>query len=554
MFSRLIITCWCIFIFLSVQCYSQTSRYFVEFTDKNNTPYSTNQPEDFLSQRSIERREKQGISVLERDLPVDPVYLDAIENKGGTILYTSRWFNAAYIEIDTNFIDSVFALDFVSDGYETAKRSRSTLVNQKEAIKIAITKEKGQKTNFTSMIDYGVSESGMGLLGISDMHELGYTGDGVLIAILDGGFQNAGSVSYFSDLRTNGGIVSTYDFVDQEIDVYDDHQHGTSVMSLLAAYDEGTIVGTAYDADYILLRTEDAFSEKNSEMIYWVIAAEYADSIGADIITSSLGYNEFDDASNNFVYADLDGETTLITQGADIAAETGMLVITSAGNEGSSSWQKITAPADGDNVIAVGAVNSNGDYASFSSRGPSADGRVKPNVVAQGQGIGMGQSNGTTGVGNGTSLAAPQIAGLAAGLWQAFPDFSAMDIKELIEQSGSQYEHPDERLGYGIPNFLGAYNKGLTVKQGNVVLSTTKVFPNPFHGGNLYLILGPEEVGTSASVALVDAFGREVFSEEISAAALGNELSIDASELQEGLYFLMITTVNGTTMRRVVKI
>ncbi len=534
----------------ALKAHGQITNFLIFFTDKDNTPYSIESPEGFLSQKSISRREKQGISILERDLPVDPVYVDSLESLGAQIIYTSRWFNAAYIEIDSSQVSNIYSLDFVDSGYEAAKKSGSS--PQKSSSKLSSSFVSSKLTN--SLPDYGVTESGFELIGIPDMHGLGYAGEGITIAVLDGGFAYADTVSYLSHLFVNGQVIATYDFVDRELDVYDDGNHGLQVLSLMASKEEGEIVGGAYEADYVLLRTENGSQETIAELVYWLMGAEFADSIGADIINSSLGYNTFDDSAYDFSYSDMDGNSTLVTQAADYAAETGMIVVCSAGNEGNVSWEKILAPADGNHVIAVGATNSSGGYANFSSQGPSFDGRVKPNVAARGLGMGVGVENGGVGVSSGTSLAAPQITSFAAGLWQALPEATSFEIKEFIERSGNQYSAPDDLLGFGIPNFLSAFNAGLTYESSNVLLTSQKVFPNPMTGGNLYLILGQEEIGFKVEINLYNLKGQELHSETMNSPGTTNRIGVSSDELMEGMYFLKVKTATGTYVHRLIQI
>lgn len=541
-----------VLIFLSYDHYSnaQISRFFIHLTDKDNTPFSVEFPEQFLSEKSIARRLNQGISIVERDLPVDPSYIDSISTLGANIIYTSKWMNAVYIEIDSSQISSVYSLGFVSDGFEAVRKGRSNKTVHNYSFSNVTTKISA----IQSVPDYGVTKSCFELIGVDDMNSLGLSGEGITVAVFDAGFSKADTISFLSHLFSNSQIVATYDFVDNEFDVYDNGTHGLNVLSVLASNKEGVIVGGAYNSNYVLLRTENENQETIAEMIYWLIGAEYADSIGVDIINSSLGYNEFDDPSNNFQYSDLNGESTLITKAAEIASETGILVVSSAGNEGNVSWEKITAPADAQSVLAVGAVNSNGNYAPFSSRGPTFDGRIKPNVVAQGQSTGVGNPTGTAGFSNGTSFAAPQIASMAAGLWQAVPELTNQELKEIIERSAHQYNSPDEKLGYGIPNFLVAYNYGLAIGSGNIIASENKIFPNPFVSGSIYLILGQEEIEENVELQLVTVNGQVLFDYRIVNPEVSNRVEFNTEYLHSGFYFLRVKTKLGTTVHRLVKI
>jgi subtilisin family serine protease len=279
----------------------------------------------------------------------------------------------------------------------------------------------------TQVLDYGLSTNQVSMIGADIMHQQGFTGKGMSIAVFDSGFRNAHLLPAFRHVFTSNRILATYDFVNKEESVYEDDEHGLRVFSAMAAYVPGQIIGTAYEAEYLLFRTEDASSEFRIEEINWLLAAEYADSAGVDVINSSLGYNYFSNPGMNYSRADMDGNTALVTRAADMAAATGMLVVVSAGNEGDDPWQTVAAPADADSVLSVGAVDRDGLYATFSSRGPTADGRIKPEVVAQGRGTVLSAASGNTVSSNGTSYSSPVLAGMATGFWQAYPHLTNME-------------------------------------------------------------------------------------------------------------------------------
>jgi serine protease AprX len=301
--------------------------------------------------------------------------------------------------------------------------------------------------------DYGLAFNQLQMLGGDVMHSKGFKGNGITIAVLDAGFYKVDELDVFSDLQNQ--ILSTYDFVDGNSNVYDDHTHGMMVLSTMGA--KGAMMGTAPDAQYLLLRSEDVFSENLIEEFMWVCAAEYADSAGADIINSSLGYTTFDDTLQDHTYADMDGKTTPISIGAGMASDKGIIVVNSAGNSGNSSWHYIGAPADNYDVLTVGAVDENEEFASFSSYGPNASGAEKPNVVAQGKNTVVANSDNTVITGNGTSFSSPITAGMVACLWGANPHKSAISIKDAIYKSADRYLNPDDQFGYGIPDYYSAY-------------------------------------------------------------------------------------------------
>ena len=437
------------------------SRYRVTFTDKINTPYSLSTPSGFLSQKSIDRRIAQGIALKEEDLPVDPVYTNTVLGYGLQLLNRSKWFNCITVyTLDSLLLDSIKLLPFVV-GIDTLGKINpgSLSVQEKMSGMDKWTNEYTGPANTTATggTDYGQGFNQISMLSGDILHGIGYRGSGMTIAVIDAGFKDANSNPAFANIYASGRVLGTWDFVDGNDSVYDNGQHGLWVFSVIAADMPGTLVGVAPDASFYLFRTEDTNSEYLIEEDNWVSAAEYADSAGVDILTTSLGYKTFTDSNMNHTYSDMDGNTTRISVGADKAASKGMLVVNSAGNAGGSSWQYILAPADGDSVLAVGSVDAGENYSSFSSTGPSFDGRVKPNVSAMGGGTTIVTLSGGTQTGSGTSFAAPLISGMAACLWQANPTATSMEIFNAIEQSAHQYLSPDDLMGHGIPNFMTAH-------------------------------------------------------------------------------------------------
>jgi len=423
---------------------AQSNMYLVKFTDKNNSPYSIQNPTVFLSQKSIERRFKQGILILERDLPPNPAYIDSLNTKNIQLLYKSRWFNAALIIATEQVKDSVLKFPFVKN-VEFDMPLKQTTLNSTFRKKIKF------ETQNTS--NYGDATAQIELLGVDKMHQQGFHGENMLMAVLDNGFLNANSIHCLDSIFDNNRVLEVYDFVDNDSSLFSDGWHGTSVLSCMAAYEENQLISPAYMSNYVLFRTEDDASESRAEEAYWLFAAERADSLGVDIINTSLGYSTFDNSSTNYTPGQMDGNTTLITRAADIAASTGMLIINSAGNEGGSAWNIITAPADGDSVLAVGAVSRAGILASFSSRGNPANGTVKPDVMAVGLQTAISNTSGQIIRADGTSFSSPLTAAMAAGLWQANPLLSSNDILTCIRKSGHIYNNPNVAYGYGLANF-----------------------------------------------------------------------------------------------------
>jgi serine protease AprX len=442
-------------------------KYWVRFTDKNNSPFSVDNPQQFLSQKAIDRRNAQGILIVWNDLPVNPAYVQAVASTGATILNVSKWMNSVTIyTTSSSVLDAIDQLSFVlsvdksnSSGNIGSEKSEKPFFDH-ETYDQASENEAPKDIKSGQSYSYGNAYNQINMLNGIPLHDLGFNGTGMTITVLDAGFLNANTIPAFSYLWTNNRILGTKDFVSpSNPNIFGSHTHGTNVLSTMGANIPGQMVGTAPEASYWLLRSEDGGSEYLIEELNWVSAAEYADSVGADVINSSLGYTTFDDPSQNHTYEDMDGNSTPVSIGADIAVSKGMIVVNSAGNEGSSSWYYIGAPADGDSVFSIGAVTASGNYASFSSHGPTYDGQMKPDVVAQGSGTAI--INATTGnvtTGSGTSFSSPVTAGMVTCLWQAHPNRRNTQILEAIQQSGSLANNPNYQLGYGIPNYMTAHN------------------------------------------------------------------------------------------------
>ena len=444
---------------------AQFTRYIIKLKDKNGSPYSFSDPTAYLSQRAIDRRIRYGIAIDSTDLPVNPFYVTQLKNVPGvTVLNISKWLNAVTIQAaDVNSIISINGLQFVrSTSGIAARRGRSNAVDWEDSKfdeDFLPVDNSNHRTNKTTgnYYDYGSSFNEIHLHNGEFLHNLGLRGGDMQIALLDNGFNNYTSFDAFDSVNANNQVLGTWDFVAREQNVSDDGSHGMSCFSTIAANIPGQFVGKAPQAKFWLYQTEDNSSEYPIEEFNWACGAEKADSSGADVISSSLGYSTFDNASLNHAYGDMNGNTTMAVIAADLAAKKGVLVFVSNGNFGANAWHYLSTPADGDSVIAVGAVNTNGVVGSFSSYGPSSDGQIKPDVASVGVSALLETSGGTIGTGNGTSFACPNIAGLATCLWQGFPEFSNMRIRLALWQSGSKANTPDDRMGYGIPDMKKAF-------------------------------------------------------------------------------------------------
>jgi hypothetical protein len=377
---------------------------------------------------------------------------------------------------------------------------------------------------------------------------MGYCGQGMLIAVIDAGFNSADIMSCFDSLRANNQIKGTRDFALPGNNVYSTSMasHGTSVLSCMGAYSNGQMVGTAPKADYWLLRSEVGATESIIEEYYWVSAAEFADSIGADLINSSLGYTTFDNAATNHTYADMDGNTTIVTKGADKAAEKGILVVNSAGNSGGGGWWYIGAPADGDSVFTIGAVTATGARSGFSSVGPTSDGRIKPAVSAQGTGTVLFSPSGL-GSGNGTSFSSPIMCGMTACLWQAFPELNNMQIIELIKSSASQASQPDSLLGWGIPDFLAASSTlSIQTKENKIV-----AFPNPVD--EKFTVVFPVSIQGKFNIEIVNLQGKVVYSRQHDEGSIRSIQINDLGYLASGIYFIKVSAQSVIYSGKIIK-
>ena len=429
-------------------------RYWVQFKDKNNTPFSVANPKAFLTQKSLDRRAKQSISIDQTDLPVNPQYITILNTVYGIkVLYVSKWLNGALVRIDslqrlTAITNSISALPFVSSA-KSARKFKVSYAPVETLVEIKETNPSGRSSGVKAS-EYGASKAQVYQVGVNCMHEQGYKGDGMTIGVMDVGFNNVNTGSVFNALRSRNGILGMRDFVDGDEDVYSGGDHGTYVLSCIAGFREGQAMGTAPMAKFWLFRTEQGASETISEEYNWVRAAEYADSVGCDILTTSLGYTTFDNG-NDHKYAELDGRTAPMSIAANMAARKGLFVLNAAGNEGGSPWKYIAVAGDADSICTVGAVDTLGVYADFSSVGPTADGRIKPDLVATGWNTVICNDNNCF-YGSGTSFATPLMAGVAACLWQYRPGLTNMQLLSALKSSANQSNNPNNKLGWGVPN------------------------------------------------------------------------------------------------------
>ena len=507
-------------LLLLVQIGNGQEKFWVYFIDKPQAKELLAHPENFLSDRCLENRAKRNIEITEQDVPVNNEYLAQVEALNGVkIINKSKWFNSISIEIKhSDLMDSISGFAFVKSVTPiSAINSRLNRVEERNDYnKLVLDTSEGFKAT------YGDALAQLELYNLLPLHIDGFKGKGILVAVFDAGFYLADTLHAFKHVRDNNQIKFVRDFVDGDYDAFHSSYHGSAVLSTIAAYREGEIIGSAYEADFVLCRTENGASETLIEEDNWVAAAEWADSLGVDVINSSLGYTEFDSPSSNHTYADMDGNTTIISRGADIAASKGILVVNSAGNSGQTSWKYIGAPADADSILTVGAVDVSGNVAPFSSYGPSSDGQIKPNVCAVGWQATVISVNDDAFRLNGTSFSSPLMAGAVASLWSKFPEASNMEIIKAVELSSSNFNNPDDRCGYGIPDMSRA-SDSLDVLLLKKYQSAIGLYPNQ----------------------IFDLTGKIVFQNHFENKYLLERRLIDLLEVPAGVYNLKLTYQSG---------
>lgn len=528
-------------------------RYAVFFNFKPQSGFTLASPGAYLTAKAISRRGREKIAIDSLDLPVSQKYLLGITPHAQEYLYSSKWLNAAVIVATSEGVKALQALpyvqrvSFVGKGFIPKTGNKLFPALETKAPVTSVHPKWAGRELSAQTTPYDFQNQ---LIGINDMHKAGFTGMGVTVAVFDAGFPGMQQAPAFTHLFANKRLLGQLDVVRPwNKDVFKDNQHGTNVASLIVANQPEVLVAGAYNAQVILAITEDVASEYPVEELNWVRAAEYADSLGVDVINSSLGYLDFDDPALTYTAAQLDGKTTYVTKGADIAAKKGILVVNSVGNYGAAGSSSLVAPADAKGILSVGSVSTMSTVSAFSSRGPTGDGRIKPELVAFGQGPVLIRSTGMSASAQGTSFSAPQVAALAAGLWEAKPEWTKEDLLQALITSGSQFKNPDNTLGYGIPNFQGAYF-GALLAIADEEKSAWSIYPNPLYAEELSLLFGQE---LAVVIRLVDVAGRTVLERSISRDSPKNPYRIALVGLPPGLYMVHLQDSKFVNQTKLIK-
>jgi subtilisin family serine protease len=524
-------------------------RYAIFFKYKPQIELSLNEPTAFLTSKALARRARENVKADSLDLPVSKKYIDQVLTLSNYVLYSSKWLNATITITDATRASEIAKLPFVSN---IELVGRGFLPNQNTGIDAKLSAAATQKLRIPSSENERILASQANtydfqneLIGITQMLAEGYSGKGITIAVFDAGFPGANTSAALKQLETNKQLIATKDFVRPwNSNVFQDNQHGMNVLSLIASKDPAILIAGAPDANYILAMTEEIATEYRVEEYNWVRAAEFSDSLGVDIIASSVGYWDFDDLAMNYTVADLDGKTTTITKGATIAAGKGILVVNSAGNYGSSA-STLVAPADAEGILAIGSVNKDFTVSSFSSRGPTGDGRIKPDLVTFGNGVFVIRSNGVVGTVNGTSFSAPQITALAAGIWQARPEWTKDKLIEMLLASGTNATRPDNQIGHGIPRFREALYGQILSAEENIEIIQWKIFPNPLDGDQLTIYFGTD---IASEFTLLDMNGRVLDRKNLSRSSTRVPYQVSVVGLKPGLYLIQLQ--DGQLIRR----
>lgn len=517
---------------------------WVYFTDKPDASFYLANPLQMLSQRALDRRTNQGIALDDTDVPISTSYINQVATSPGiTVMAKSKWLNALHIRGSQTDIQALTAFSFVD---HVTFANHSLNVRFGNPINSETHKNQKVKDKFETEVNYnyGNSANQVQMLNIHLLHQQNFTGQGKIIAVLDSGFIGVDTATPFQNLQTNNQILGGYNYPDQSTNFYTKHNHGTMVLSCMGGYVDGQLVGTAPDAQYYLFITEDVNSENPVEESYWVEAAERADSLGVDVINSSLGYSDYDEPNYSYSYAQRNGQVGFASRGASMAFQKGIVCVISAGNSGTSSEPHIGIPADAENILSVGAVDSMEAYTSFSSIGPSADGRIKPDVCAKGVSATLSNTSGTITQASGTSFSSPITAGAVASFWSAVPNLTAAQVIQFVKESADQFLNPDNFKGYGVPDFQLALTNALNTQSFNIFHGLT-LFPNPVENTLTLKI----QKNTNGTFVLYNQLGQKVLEKQFTNATE----NIEVSQLQSGVYYYDFSANSSNLQGKLIK-
>ena len=515
--------------FLVINAYAQEDA-LVFSQDKENVDTALQNPISILTQKAIDRKLMHNSPIDARDVPVNETYITTLKGIPGiTVFAKSKWMNCVYVRGNLQDLDALEGLDFVTH-LEYADKSLNLV-----PIPGGSTKDKLSVENKANSIvyDYGAATNQVEMIAANYLHQQDFTGEGIDIAVLDSGFPGVLTNPAFDPILDQGRLLGTYNFISREESVDTSSSHGSKTFSDIGGYLQNQFVGTAPGASFYLFVTEDVTQENPVEEAWWVEALERADSLGVRIVNTSLGYQDYDNPAYTHSYEDLNGFTTIAARGANHAFDKGMLLLTSAGNDG-QSFGFVATPADAPGCLSIGAVDQDGEYAGFSSYGPNASGLRKPDVMAQGVSAAVVDQNGAVDFNSGTSFSSPIMAGAIASLWQSRPEVTNAQIMQIVRASAHLFENPTDLMGYGIPNFETAYNAlQILGAQADFLEIQFAMYPNPAQDIVSFSIpLAIEK----ATVRIFTSIGQQVLSSEISA----NQNTIDISDINSGTYIVSV--------------
>ena len=527
-------------LFLSCTAAVSQEDAWVYFNSKPDSQFYFDNPLQMLTQRALDRRMNQNIPLSNNDVPVYQPYINQVDAATGIeVKAKSKWLNCVHVRGSQANINALSSFPFVSN-----ISFANTALNSKSASS-ASTETVNKQMETQVIFNYGNSSNQIQMLNGQLLHQQDYTGVNKIIAVLDSGFTNVDVVAPFQRLFTNNAILGGYNYVSGNSNVYTLDSHGTLVLSCMGGFVTGQLVGTAPDSKYYLFVTEDVSSENPVEESFWVQAAEEADRLGVDIINSSLGYFTYDNPSYSYTYSNMTGNYAFASRGANIAFSKGIVVVASAGNSGNTGNPYVGVPAEATNVLAIGAVQFNEIYANFSSIGPSFDNRIKPDLMAQGQGVTLSNSNGSIVQASGTSFSGPIIAGMIASFWQAVPTLTNQQVVNYIRQSADRFTTPNAQYGYGIPDFQLALNNALLSidpSERNDII----VYPNP---SNTYINVHFADANTSINIQFYNNLGQLV----LEKSNLKSDENLNLQNLTSGIYTYKITSSNETRTGKLIK-